>query len=80
METKEQKIKRKFRKVVNTSPEFANTDKKKALELLCNWFSKNKRDITEKEFNQIIERAERHKKVNEDFGKLLVKSKELGFH
>lgn len=57
METKEQRIRRKFRQVINTYPEFEGTDKKVALNLICDWFKQNQREITEPEFEQIIRQS-----------------------
>ena len=59
METKEQRIRRKFRKVINTSPEFLNLDRKKMLDLLCDWFKKYQREITQTELNELINECKR---------------------
>lgn len=57
METeKEQRIREKFKKLIETSPEFADfTKQKKAkmLHLLCDWFKINQRLLTPTEFAEM---------------------------
>jgi|TARA_Y100000310_G_scaffold48951_1_gene45273 hypothetical protein len=59
METKEQRIRRKFRKVINKSPEFLNLDRKKALDLMCDWFKENHRQIKSDEFDLILAKCKK---------------------
>jgi len=83
METKEQRIRRKFRKLVNQSPEFLNLDKKIMLDCICDWFFENKKQMTQEDLDGLIEkckREEENKEATKEFHKLLVRSKEMGFH
>lgn len=57
METKEQKIRRRFKKVIATSPEFLNLDREKMLNLLCDWFKNNHREIERKELDELIRKC-----------------------
>lgn len=60
METEKQRrtrIRRRFKKVIDKSPEFLNVDRKKMLNLLCNWFFENKRQIEKQELDNLIEQA-----------------------
>lgn len=59
METREQRIRRRFKKVIAESPEFLNLDRTKMLNLLCNWFMEHQRQITRSELDSLIEEAKK---------------------
>ena len=59
METKEQKIRRKFKKVIANAPEFLEVDKKKMLDEFCNWFKENHRQITQEELDELISKSKK---------------------
>lgn len=79
-EEKRQKFIQRARSILIADKTLKDIDIDYASGLICDWFDKNKRSIDSKSYRKIIDKAREKKKVNEEFRKVLIKSKELGFH
>lgn len=63
-ETKEERIRRKFKHLIETDPKFADLSKmKKAkmLRLLCDWFKINQRLLSPTEFAEMIKECKKNR-------------------